>query len=121
MEIAQSLEQKFSLDQAINIHLTGCHHSCAQHYIGDIGLLACQVERGEDMIDGYHVHLGGGWGERKKVARLLFQSVAYEEIVPLLAAIISGYLANRQADEPFVDFANRHDDQQLRSFAAVTT
>ena len=30
--------------QPVNIHLTGCHHSCAQHYIGDIGLIACKVE-----------------------------------------------------------------------------
>ena len=32
----------------MNIHLTGCHHSCAQHYIGDIGLLACKVAASED-------------------------------------------------------------------------
>ena len=30
------------LDGPVNIHLTGCHHSCAQHYIGDIGLIACR-------------------------------------------------------------------------------
>ncbi|MGZ8901825.1 MAG: NirA family protein, partial [Limisphaerales bacterium] len=38
-EIADYLEKKLSLDQPINIHLTGCPYSCAQHYIGDIGLL----------------------------------------------------------------------------------
>ena len=32
----------------VNIHLTGCHHSCAQHYIGDIGLLACKVPVSEE-------------------------------------------------------------------------
>ena len=26
------------MDTPLHIHVTGCHHSCAQHYIGDIGL-----------------------------------------------------------------------------------
>ena len=39
MQIAEALEGQFQLETPINIHLTGCHHSCAQHYIGDIGLL----------------------------------------------------------------------------------
>ena len=33
---------RVALDTPVNIHLTGCHHSCAQHYIGDIGLLGLQ-------------------------------------------------------------------------------
>ncbi len=119
MEIAQSLEQQFQLDQPINIHITGCHHSCAQHYIGDIGLQGCKVEQGEEMVDGYHVHLGGGWGDRQGIARLLFSSVAFAEVLPLLAAIIGNYLANRQPDESFVEFAGRHSDEQLKSMAAV--
>ena len=31
----------------INIHLTGCPHSCAQHYMGDIGLLGTKVKEGK--------------------------------------------------------------------------
>ena len=31
------------LDQPVNIHLTGCPNSCAQHYMGDIGLLGTKV------------------------------------------------------------------------------
>ena len=38
------LEKKLKLDQPINIHLTGCPHSCAQHYMGDIGLLGTKVK-----------------------------------------------------------------------------
>ena len=46
--IADHLEARLALDQPVNIHLTGCHHSCAQHYIGDIGLLGAKVAVGED-------------------------------------------------------------------------
>ena len=36
-------ESRVDLDMPLNIHLTGCHHSCAQHYISDIGLIAAKV------------------------------------------------------------------------------
>ena len=39
LPIADYLDSRLALDVPLNIHLTGCHHSCAQHYIGDIGLL----------------------------------------------------------------------------------
>jgi ferredoxin-nitrite reductase len=119
LKIAETLESQFQLDQPINIHVTGCHHSCAQHYIGDIGLLGCKVERGEDMVEGYHVHLGGGWGDRQGIARLLFESITFDEIPTLIGSIVAGYLANREPEESFVAFANRHNDQELKSMAAI--
>ncbi len=46
--IAQFVESRAGLDQPINIHVTGCHHSCAQHYIGDIGLIGAKIPVGDD-------------------------------------------------------------------------
>ncbi|MEO1526475.1 MAG: NirA family protein [Planctomycetota bacterium] len=120
MQLAESLESRFELDQPINIHLTGCHHSCAQHYIGDIGLLGCKVEVGDDMVDGYHVHLGGGWGERQGMARLIFESVAFDELPALLGDVVGSYLENRNEGESFVEFASRHSDAELQSMCALT-
>ena len=57
-DIAQWCETRVALDTPVNIHLTGCHHSCAQHYISEIGLLACKVEEGEEQIEGYHFREG---------------------------------------------------------------
>ena len=64
LAIARHLDPILDLDQPVNIHLTGCHHSCAQHYIGDIGLLAAKVAVGAegDQVEGYHLHAGGGFG-----------------------------------------------------------
>ena len=45
LAIAQYLESRVPLDQPINIHLTGCPNSCAQHYVGDIGLLGSRGRR----------------------------------------------------------------------------
>ena len=46
-EIGDWCEPRVELDTPLNIHLTGCHHSCAQHYISDIGLIAAKVPGGE--------------------------------------------------------------------------
>jgi len=48
-----------------------CHHSCAQHYIGDIGLLPAGRDLGTtaDNREGYHLHVGGGFGPQAGLAR----------------------------------------------------
>ena len=52
--IAAWCEARVELDGPVNIHLTGCHHSCAQHFISEIGLLAAKIEPddGGDAIVG---------------------------------------------------------------------
>lgn len=119
MQIAETLEPQFELDQPINIHLTGCHHSCAQHYIGDIGLLGCKVEQGDDMVDGYDVHLGGGWGQYQGVARLLFPAIPFSDLPDLIGSIVAEYLNHRHQDEAFADFARRHSDEELKTMLSV--
>jgi ferredoxin-nitrite reductase len=47
-DIAAWCETRLALDTPVNIHLTGCHHSCAQHFVSEIGLLACKVQANED-------------------------------------------------------------------------
>src|ERR1700722_17464686 len=62
-EIARWCDTRVALDTPVNIHLTGCHHSCAQHYVAEIGLLACKVQANEDAdpVEGYHIYIGGGF------------------------------------------------------------
>lgn len=115
MRIAEHLESRFTLDQPINIHLTGCHHSCAQHYIGDIGLLACSVGEGDDTVEGYHIHIGGGWGSQQAIGRLLFESVAFEDCLKVIEQVIGGYLEQRIDDESFAMFAARCSDEAMKS------
>src|SRR5262249_43417199 len=47
-EIATWCETRVAIDTPVNIHLTGCHHSCAQHFISEIGMLACKVQECDD-------------------------------------------------------------------------
>jgi ferredoxin-nitrite reductase len=85
------VEARIILDAPINIHLTGCHHSCAQHYIADIGLLATKVEQGDDMIEGYDLHLGGGAGADQAIGRLIRKSVPFDALPPMLLSLLRAW------------------------------
>lgn len=116
MQIANYLETRVQLDQPINIHLTGCHHSCAQHYIGDIGLLGAKVEVGEELVEGYHVFVGGGYGEGRNIGRELLHGVAFSEIPALLEKMLTAYQTHRlHLEEGFQEFTARHSVEQLKA------
>ena len=96
----------------MNIHLTGCHHSCAQHYIGDIGLLACKVQVAEDgdTVEGYHILVGGGFGPDAALARELYRDVKAEDAPATVERMLKAYLAHRASrDETFLAFTRRHE------------
>jgi ferredoxin-nitrite reductase len=120
LRLADYLEARLAVDLPINIHLTGCHHSCAQHYVGDIGLLACKVEQDEDSVEGYHVYIGGGAAStaEQAMAREYAQSVAFDDLPPLLERLLAAWLAHRQAPgESFFEFCRRHEIAALRELA----
>lgn len=119
LEIAQYLESQFDLDSPINIHVTGCHHSCAQHYIGDIGLIATKVEVDEEMVDGYDILVGGGWGTRQSLARPVADQVPADEVPQHVGAMISVYLQRREHEEPFAAFIDRQSDEALRELCSA--
>lgn len=117
--IADHLDARIALDQPVNIHLTGCHHSCAQHYIGDIGLIAAKVSAGgEKTVEGYHLHAGGGFADRGAIARLILPDVRAEDAPQRIESLLRAWMARRaDARESFHAFAARHDAEALKAFA----
>jgi len=119
-DIAQWCEARVVLDGPVNIHLTGCHHSCAQHYIGDIGLLACKVEEGEEQIEGYHVYVGGGFGPHAALGREIYRDVKAKDAPRLIERMLKGYLGHRASrDETFLAFSRRHEVENLKNLFAA--
>jgi ferredoxin-nitrite reductase len=119
-EIARWCEERVSLDTPVNIHLTGCHHSCAQHFISEIGLLACKVQLNEDddPAEGYHILVGGGFGPHAALGREIYRDVVAEDAPRRVGRILKAYLTNRASpDETFLDFSRRHEIDALRAMA----
>jgi ferredoxin-nitrite reductase len=113
-------ERRVEIDTPLNIHLTGCHHSCAQHYISDIGLIAAKVPGAteDDTVEGYHVFAGGGFGPDADIGQEVFHDVKAEDAPQTVERLLKAYLAHRaSANETFLSFARRHDGESLRKLA----
>ena len=100
-QLVEWLEPRIAIADPVNIHLTGCHHSCAQHYIADIGLLGAKVEQGDDMIEGYDLYVGGGTGVDQKIGRLIRPKVAFDDVKPMVLALLLHWKTHREGDESF--------------------
>jgi ferredoxin-nitrite reductase len=120
LAIADQVDARIAIDTPVNVHLTGCPNSCAQHYIGDIGLLGTKVPVGEEQeVEGYHVYVGGGFAERRELARELMRGVPADEVPRAIEGLLRAYMAHRSGpDETFQAFTQRHPVETLRAFAA---
>ena len=108
------LDTRVQFDQPINIHLTGCPNSCAQHSVGDIGLLATKVEKSEDEeVESYHIVVGGGSGAELELGREVYSAVPADDVPKRVEAILQAYLAERRHDESFHQFTKRHSVEEL--------
>lgn len=112
ISVMNVLDKRVTLDLPVNIHFTGCAHSCAQHFMGDIGLLGAKVKSASG--EGYHITVGGGFGENRKIGRQIFSGVPSEELTELLEIMLKGYLAKRLIGESFHAFCNRHTVRELQ-------
>jgi len=122
LAIADWVETRVILDTPINIHLTGCHHSCAQHYIGDIGMIACRVpiEGSDDTEEGFHIHVGGGFGPEAMIAHELYRDIRSADCPRVVEQMLAGYMAHRDGpEETFQQFSRRHDAEALKRFFAA--
>jgi ferredoxin-nitrite reductase len=114
LALADHLDTRLALDMPLNIALTGCPNSCAQHAIGDIGLLATKVDAGDDQeVEGYHIHVGGGSGAEQRLGREIFSSVAADGVPGRVEAMLRAFLAHRRDGESFHNFVGRHSDADL--------
>jgi len=116
LRLAEYLEQRLELDQPINIHLTGCPHSCAQHYIGDIGLLGTKVAVGEELVEGYHVFVGGGYGDNREIGRQIATGVSFANLPPLVEQLLLAWQSQRSSpQEGFQSWARARSLAELQS------
>jgi ferredoxin-nitrite reductase len=111
VDLIKKLDAKLSLESPVNIHFTGCPHSCAQHYCGDIGFVAAKLA---DGTEGYHVVLGGGMDHEQGIARELFKGVRASEVNPLVEKILVTYTAKKTRGESLVQWARRHSVKELQ-------
>jgi ferredoxin-nitrite reductase len=118
-ELVEWLDARITVDQPLNIHLTGCHHSCAQHYVADIGLLATRIEEGDEMIEGYDLLVGGGAGARQALGRLIRPQVKFVDLPPMIRSLLIAWQESRDGAEDFQSWTARMTDAELASLVSA--
>jgi ferredoxin-nitrite reductase len=115
VELANFLDARFKIQQPLNLHVTGCPHSCAQHYIGDIGLLGAKVG-GEE---GYQVLVGGGSDERQGLGRELIPAIRFADLPPVMERLFQSFEERHRENESFLAFTRRHEIEQLKQMLSA--
>lgn len=114
LEVIKQLEKRLELDQPVNIHVTGCPNSCAQHYMGDIGCLGTKTKIGGESVDAYHLFVGGGFAKNQAVGRQVFSGVTAQELPGTIEKMLRTYLKHRNGSETFQQFSTRHEVGRLQ-------
>jgi ferredoxin-nitrite reductase len=110
--LADMLDSSFEILKPVNLHVTGCSHSCAQHYVGDLGLMGVKVG-GEE---GYQVVLGGGSDRDQGLARELIPAMKFTELEPVIHRLFQKYMEHAREAESFLEFTRRHEMNELKRF-----
>ena len=111
-QLDAELEKQGLADEVVSVHMTGCPNGCARPYTPDIGLVGRSVGK-------YTVFLGGN-SRGTRLAFIFKDQVPFDEIVPLIAPVLSSYKQDRQTGETFGDFCARTGEAELiKQFADV--
>ena len=122
VEIVERLEARFGKDaESVSIGVDGCPHSCAHHWISDIGLQGTTA-RGDGVtkLEAYEVYLRGGLGTDATIGRAILRRVPAGEAVDVVERLVAGWLEHRQDGESFKAFARRTADEDLIALASGT-
>ncbi len=117
--LVRHLEARFGDDvSGLRLHLDGCPHACAQHWVGDLGFQGTTVrDEAGKRHQAYDVFLRGGLGPRAAIARPVFRRVPTEELEETVDRLVSSWLANRREGEDFRAFSDRLSDEELAVMA----
>ena len=123
--VLDKLTQKFGAEQIgdLAIHMDGCPHACAQHWVGEIGLQGTTTRIGdsEERVEAYDLTVGGGLGTRTAIGRRLMRRVPTDEVDIVMERLVGGWLEERaargDASFTFGDFANSRSDDDLVALA----
>ncbi|HLA34643.1 MAG TPA: nitrite/sulfite reductase [Rhodocyclaceae bacterium] len=126
--IAAAIQERFDdLDYLhdigeIELNISGCMNSCGHHHLGAIGVLGVD-KNGEEW---YQITLGGAQGNQAAIGQVIGRSFAAKDVPDVIERLIGVYLAQRHADELFIDTVRRiglqpfHDAAYLKNeFAHV--
>src|SRR5207245_98776 len=98
-ELIERLEERFGDRIAeLRLNLDGCPHSCAQHWVGDLGFQGTTARDAEgERRQAYDIFVRGALGPGAAIGRPLFRRVPTERLNAAVEGLVGGWLET-QAD-----------------------
>ena len=118
--LVELLESRYgrSVD-GLRLHLDGCPHACAQHWVGDLGFQGTTVRDADGKPhQAFDVYLRGSLDRPAAIARPVFRRVPTGELDDVVVRLVDGWIDARGEDESFRSFCDRSTDAQLGLIAA---
>jgi ferredoxin-nitrite reductase len=113
--IVRLLEDRFGpAVEGLRLHLDGCPHACAHHWVGDLGFQGTTARDDEGKRrQAYDVYLRGGLDRPAAIARPVFRRVPTDELDDVVVALVGGWVGAREEGETFRSFCDRTSDDEL--------
>jgi ferredoxin-nitrite reductase len=117
--LVQLLEERFgSQADGLRLHLDGCPHACAHHWVGDLGFQGTTVRDEEGRRrQAYDIFVRGSLDRPAAIGRPLFKRVPTEELDAAVVGLVQGWVGARGAGESFRSFCDRSSDDELSRLA----
>jgi sulfite reductase (ferredoxin) len=104
----------------LRLHLDGCPHACAQHWVGDLGFQGTTSrDEGGVRRQAYDIFVRGSLGPEPQIGRSLFRRVPTDELDSAVQGLIAGWIERRAPDESFLSFTRRASDEELGQLAGL--
>jgi ferredoxin-nitrite reductase len=117
--LVRLLEERFGrAADGLRLHLDGCPHACAHHWVGDLGFQGTTVRDEEGRRrQAYDIFVRGGLDRPAAIGRPLFRRVPTEELDDAVVGLVQGWVGARSAGETFRSFCDRTSDDELSRLA----
>ncbi|HEV2591725.1 MAG TPA: nitrite/sulfite reductase [Gaiellaceae bacterium] len=117
--LVQLLEQSFGREaDGLRLHLDGCPHACAQHWVGDLGFQGTTVRDAEGRRhQAYDIFVRGSLDRPAAIGRPLFRRVPTVELDAAVTGLVQGWIGARADGETFRSFCDRTTDGELAQLA----
>jgi ferredoxin-nitrite reductase len=100
--------------EAIRMHFSGCSASCAQPQIGDIGFRGETAKKGDAIVEGVDIGLGGSLGRDAAFIDWVEGARPADEVPDALVAVFERFKEERRDGERFHEWARRQRNEELR-------
>jgi sulfite reductase (ferredoxin) len=97
----------------VDVKISGCHNSCAQHHISTIGLHGVGKRLGEHVAPHYELHLGGSVNGTAKIGQMTVKLPA-KAVPAAISHLIDVYRRDRQQNENLPKFIARMGKSKLK-------